>query len=247
MNTLHQFITEKLYKNQLNPKFWAKNKQFDPNTREKLIAIATDFTDKLEITQYVKDITLTGSIANYNYTRFSDLDVHILLDFKDIDENIELVKSDLDGKRFIWNLRHDIIIKSHEVELYFQDINEPHTSTGVFSLKRDKWIKEPTYNPPVIDEIYVKSKTKKLQNDIDLLERKLKNTQDSEELSDLELKAQKYREKIMKMRKDSLQEKGEYGIGNLVFKQLRNSGHIEKIIDISNQAYDKIYSENCKY
>ena len=231
----------------MNPKFWDKNKQFDPDVREKLTTIATDFTDKLEITKFVKDIQLTGSIANYNYTRFSDLDLHVILNFKDIDDNTELVKSDLDGKRFIWNLRHNIYIKDHEVEMYFQDINEPHISSGTYSVLKGKWIKEPVYDPPEIDEPYIKHKAQEIKKDIDILSRKLKNTQDPEELHDLEMKAQKYREKIMKMRKDSLQQKGEYGIGNLVFKQLRNTGYIEKIIDISNQAYDKIYSESCKY
>lgn len=246
MKTFHQFLAEKLYKNQLNSKFWNDQQQFDEKVQTKLLQICKDFTDDLKITEIVQDIILTGSLANYNYTRYSDLDVHIMLDFASINKDKELVKSNLDGKRFIWNLRHDIFIKEHEVELYFQDINEPHIASGMYSLQNNEWIKKPVYDPPEIDTKYVERKANQYIKDINTLGSQLKqaNKQDYELLHN---KAIKLREKILKMRKDSLQTHGEYGIGNLAFKQLRNTGYIEKIINVSNQAYDKIYSENCKY
>ena len=40
------------------------------------------------------------------------------------------------------------------------------------------------------------------------------------------------------MRKDSLDKDGEFGVGNLAFKSLRNSGHIGKIIDLDSKLYD---------
>jgi len=33
-------------------------------------------------------------------------------------------------------------------------------------------------------------------------------------------------------------------VENLVFKNLRNKGMIEKLIDIASQAYDKIFSQD---
>jgi len=242
MTTLHQFVTDRIYKNRLSPKFWDENLHFDGDTRIKLLEIAKDFTDSLGITRYIKDIILTGSLANYNYTRHSDLDVHILLDFTDIDQNKVLVKTALDGKRFMWNIKHNIIMKKHEVELYFQDINEPHIASGVFSIQDNKWIKRPKYDPPEVDEKYVEMKANQIKLDIVLLKNKLNSANDEADFKELHDKSVKYREKILKMRRDSLRLKGEYGIGNLVFKQLRNGGYIKEIIDISNIAYDKIFS-----
>jgi hypothetical protein len=45
------------------------------------------------------------------------------------------------------------------------------------------------------------------------------------------------------MRKEGLEKKGEFSVGNLAFKKLRNDGYIGKLIDVMSQAYDRIYSE----
>jgi len=45
------------------------------------------------------------------------------------------------------------------------------------------------------------------------------------------------------MRKDSLTADGEFGIGNLAFKELRNSGYMEKLIDVANLLYDNQYTD----
>jgi predicted nucleotidyltransferase len=88
----------------------------------------------LELKVPVLDVQLTGSLANYNYTEYSDLDTHIIIDFKQINDDEELVKKALDGARFVWNQRHDIVIKGHDVELYIQDESEQHTASGLYSL-----------------------------------------------------------------------------------------------------------------
>jgi hypothetical protein len=51
------------------------------------------------------------------------------------------------------------------------------------------------------------------------------------------------KEKIQKMRKDDLAKDGEFSVGNLAFKMLRNEGYIGKIIDLISKAYARIYSE----
>ena len=47
----------------------------------------------------------------------------------------------------------------------------------------------------------------------------------------------------MKLRKEGLNKDGEFSIGNLTFKKLRNDGYIEKLIDVNSKSYDKIYTE----
>ena len=47
----------------------------------------------------------------------------------------------------------------------------------------------------------------------------------------------------MKARKEGLSKAGEFSIENLVFKNLRNEGWIERLIDAGSNSYSGIYSE----
>tara|TARA_R110000787_G_scaffold100723_2_gene205800 strand:- start:3209 stop:4288 length:1080 start_codon:yes stop_codon:yes gene_type:complete len=241
--TFNRVIKESsYYSERLNPKFW-KDYKFDDTVRRKLLLIVDDFLENLAIDEIITDIQLTGSLSNYNYTPYSDLDVHILLDFANINQNEELVKRALDGKRFIWNLRHEIMIRGHEVELYFQDIHDVHNSTGVFSLKKNKWNVTPIYDPPNIDERSVDEKTARYENDIAKLKKYLEGTNTPKESELLYKRARALKLKIKKMRGEELHQGGEYSVGNLTFKNLRNSGAIGALIDLTHVSYDQIYNE----
>lgn len=232
------------YKKELNTSFWSADGKFDQSIREKLLKIANDFYRALKINAPIKDIQLTGSLANYNWTNKSDLDVHVLIDFNDIDENVDLVKKALDGQRFIWNTRHKIVIRNHDAELYIQDFQEPHVASGLFSLLNNEWIKTPSYNPPSIDYMDVDKKFEGLVNDINQLE-SLLNRSDFSKISEQGLyhHSLTIKDKILKMRREGLARDGEFAIENLTFKKLRNEGYIEKIIDLISKAYTKIYNE----
>ena len=88
---------------ELNPNFW-KNDRLDSRIRLKLLDIADDFTDFLNV-GWVKpeDITMTGSLANYNWSDYSDIDLHIIIDYKKVDDRTNFVaeyfksKKDPDG------------------------------------------------------------------------------------------------------------------------------------------------------
>lgn len=233
---------DEFYQKELNSLFW-KNGEFDSGVKDKLIDIAQDFYSIFKLDLPIDDIQLTGSLANYNWTPKSDLDVHVLIDFSKVDSNTDLVKKALDGQRFIWNLRHNIVIRGHDVELYLQDINEPHIASGLFSLKNNSWIKLPEYNPPQIDEKDVQLKFNGLVNDIDQLDAELKKDGGSISPKELHEHAEKVKSKIMKMRKEGLAERGEFSVENLVFKKLRNEGYIQKLIDLISRSYEKIYNE----
>jgi predicted nucleotidyltransferase len=230
------------YKDELNPKFW-QGEEFDPMVRTKLMAIAQDFYEGLQLEIPVEDVQLTGSIANYTWTDQSDLDVHVILDFTKVNEDKDLVKKALDGQRFMWNLRHPVVIKEHDVELYAQDMNEPHVSSGLFSLMKNEWIKKPVWNEPVVDELDVKRKVEAYVTEIDELEKMLADGTDSVEGREVLERVGALKSKIMKARKDGLAETGEFSVENLVFKQLRNMGWIERLIDAGSKAYSAIYSD----
>ena len=104
-----QVLAEEFYNKTLNDKFW-KDEKFSPEIRKKLLKIANDFYKSLNLNAPIKDIQLTGSLANYNYNVYSDLDVHIIIDFLDINEDEKIVKMALDGQRYIWNQKHDIVL-----------------------------------------------------------------------------------------------------------------------------------------
>lgn len=230
------------YQNELNTLFWT-NSQFDSSIREKLLQIANEFyqTFKLEIP--ISDIQLTGSLANYNWTPKSDLDVHVLIDFSKLNPDIALVKKGIDGQRFIWNLRHNIVMRGHDVELYLQDVNEPHIASGLFSLLNNEWIRIPKYNPPQIDEMDVQKKFEGIVNDIDQLNANLESGSSAISPRELYDHSEKVKSRIMKMRKEGLAERGEFSVENLVFKKLRNEGYIQNLIDLISRSYEKIYNE----
>jgi hypothetical protein len=236
----------KFYNKTLNKKFWSEDKNFDPEIREKLLNISEDFIDNLDLEDvHIHDITLTGSNSNYNYNDYSDLDVHVLIDYKDINEDEDLVKKAVDGQRFRWNLRHNINLRDHGVEMYMQDKDEPHIASGLYSLLNDEWVTEPSYDPPSIDERDVYKKASTIKDDVRILKEKVGDVKGTS-AKDLHDKANRLKQKISKMRKSGLAREGEFSVENLAFKILRNSDVIGDLIDIIANSYDKIYMESFK-
>ena len=244
-NSFKTYFEESNYYNDtLHPQFWDEF-EFKEDILKPILKIVDDFVkDDAHISpEMVEDVQLTGSLANYNYSEYSDLDVHILLDFADINKDEEIVKRALDGKRFIWNLRHDIKFNGHEVELYFQDIHEPHVASGLFSLSGNRWIKKPKYEKPEIDHGDVVKKAESFKRELDLLDDALDNISDEKEFSLINKRAKKLKEKIMRMRKEGLAGKGEFSVENLAFKNLRNDQTIARLNDLIIKSYDLMYSK----
>ena len=233
------------YNDTLHPKFW-DDFAFREDILKPILKIVDNFVkdDKHISPEMVEDVQLTGSLANFNYNDHSDLDVHILLDFADINEDESIVKRALDGKRFIWNLRHDIQFNNHEIELYFQDIHEPHVASGLFSLSDNSWIKKPKQDPPEIDHQDVQKKALSFKKELDLLEDVLDNISDEKEFSLVNKRAKKLKDKLMKMRQDGLASKGEFSVENLAFKTLRNDETIAKLNDLIIKSYDLMFSKD---
>ena len=81
--TKYSELLEKLIIKRLNPAIW-KGADIDERVRKGLLQIVNDFLDGLRVKINPEDIVLTGSSANYNWTPQSDIDVHIVVDFKKI-------------------------------------------------------------------------------------------------------------------------------------------------------------------
>lgn len=241
------------YKKELCPLFWEKEGdeknaewKLDPLVGKKLLDIANDFIEESSDVLKKKDvidIQLVGSLTGYNWTQYSDLDLHIIVNFKDMGDDDKMIDYAMYGLKFSWNTKHDIIMRGHDVEIAVQDEGSESYISTVYSLSKKKWIKKPKYSPPKIDEFMVNKKFNTLAYDINKLENKLviSNVFPANP-KPLYKMASKLKSRIMKMRKESLAEGGEFSVGNLVFKNLRAEGYIGKLIDIITKSYDKIYT-----
>mgnify|MGYP003679458423 FL=1 len=228
------------FHDELNKDFWnQEDNRLDPEIRQKLIAIANDFWNSLEVgdAEY-DDITFTGSLAAHNYSQFSDVDLHILVDFSDIDDKTDLVREYFNAMKSIWNRLHDILIKGYEVEIYVQDVNDPHEAQGLYSISNDEWIKKPVLDKQDFDKDNVKKKAAGLMDQIDRLQPLI----DEGKYEEAEKYADKLKEKIRKMRKTGLETVGAYSVENLAFKVLRRNDYLGKLSDAKREAYDKMQS-----
>jgi hypothetical protein len=213
----------------LNNTLWEDN-ILKAKVREQLYRIALEFYLSLKVEAPIKDIIFTGSLANYNYTKQSDVDLHILIDFTEVDENIDLVRDLMTAKKSLWNDKHDIKFLTHEVELYAQDENEPHHSTGIYSIVSNKWLARPSPKDTQIDFKSVRSKATDLMSQIDDVV--LQPTTSIK-------KIRKLKDKIKRMRQSGLERSGEYSVENLAFKVLRNTEYIKKLYDRETEEFDK--------
>jgi predicted nucleotidyltransferase len=225
-------------KEDLNRDIWNEDNKIKPKIAVKLLRIAEDFYRKLDIPADILNITLTGSMANYNWTDKSDLDLHIVIDYSAVDENVELVEKYLSEAKTNWNRNHDIKIKGHEVEVYVQNINEPHHSTGVYSILDNDWLIVPEPAEFEVSEDAIEQKYKSIQDTIKMIEKLQKEKKYEEVYGDTD----RLKSKIRNYRQSGLETGGEFSVENLVFKALRNGGELETLSDLKRDAYDSMMS-----
>lgn len=197
----------------LNPKIWDDN-QLKPDVRERLLKIARAFEQFVAVDLDLVDVTVTGSNANYTWTEHSDLDLHLIISGTATEEQRELFSA----KKALWAELHDIRIKGLPVECYVQGQEEPHHSTGVYSLSKRQWITKPRKVKPKIDDAAVEAKK-------DDVMRRIESALLSRDIDQLEA----VKDRVTTMRKSGLARAGEWSTENIVFKILRNLGIIDEI------------------
>lgn len=229
---------------ELNPEIWMSENKIRPEIAVKLVEIAKDFLKNigLEDIDY-EDITFTGSLANFNWSKYSDVDLHVLVNFSDFDENVDLVREFFRAKSGLWNKDHDIRIRGFEVEIYGQDSEEPHISTGVYSLLKNEWLVKPTKEPTDINYRCVENKAERLMDMID----QAGEIFYKEEYKESHRFGRKIKEKIKKFRKCGLERGGQFSEENIAFKILRRNGYLEKLSNIVTNSYDRLMSVSDNY
>lgn len=236
-------------KKELNPKFW-KNDRLDSRIRMKLLDIADDFINFLGV-DWVKpeDITITGSLANYNWNqKYSDIDLHIIMDYSKVDERADFVDNYFYSQKKLWNEEHkDLKIFGFPVEVYVQDINKKHTSSGVYSLDKDKWLTEPErekLSKKKVNKERIKKTVSQYTERIDKLVDDSKNTNgDDYKMRKVYEGAQQLFDEIKKLRREDLSDaNNEISEGNIIFKALRRLGYIDKLDKVINKGYNTLNS-----
>ena len=203
------------YHDKLNPLLWEQGK-LRTEVRYKLMFIARHFAKFINIPHInLRDITISGSNAAYGYSKSSDLDLHLVVDFpKDKPELAELYSA----KKNQYNYTYNITVRDIDVELYVQDVQQPHHSSGIYSVLNDKWVSKPVHHVPDLSDKEVKSKAR---NYAGIINQSLR----SKDLNS----ARDTMSKIRRLRQAGLEKGGEYSVENLAFKLLRTQGKIDKL------------------
>ncbi len=244
----------------LCPVIWdSATNRMVPEVRERLIQIARDFVGVVEadfpvdkigsepnpMRRIFKDVIVVGSITSFNYSQYSDIDLHILVDmsFLGVEDTaiLEMCKKYFWHCKKAWNEAHDgLRVKGFGVELYVQDVSEENATNGIYSLLSNEWVKTPEKMEGGFDQTIVSDKAQQIMDKVEWLEHRLESTTDPDLARRILLTAKSLKDKIMADRKSSIngEEGDEMANDNIVFKILRRTGHLERLNNIIDNAYD---------
>jgi predicted nucleotidyltransferase len=211
------------YHDDLHPDFWEDGK-LRSGIRKMLLKIADSFIASFKKTKpKVTDIVFTGSLADYNWSSTSDVDVHVMFDVK--------AGGEVDAEDYIraklkdWRKDHKTItMKGFPVEVSVETPNESHDNraAGAYSLTNDEWITKPKEKEESeLDHDAIKKRVKELEKEIDSMMGKDASPK----------KIEAFKDRIRDARSTGLKTKGEFSIENLAFKALRKEGKLDTLWD----------------
>ena len=208
-------LTLKYHKN-LNPKLW-KHDVLKNEISDQLLQLSYVFAAFAGIPKNsIVDIVITGGNANYNYTKFSDIDVHLIC--TDTGKTAdELYKSKVD-----WASEYsDLKIAAYPLEFFAHPIEEAiKPGQGAWSLVNHKWVVVPKH----LDDVAVLRDArviKKVQHQIAVIRDLLKRGTPEQ--------IEEYRGKMKTMRAAGLEHGGEFSVENIIYKDLRNRGLLQRL------------------
>jgi hypothetical protein len=130
----------------------------------------------------------------------------------------------------IYSIIYDIKIYGNDVEIYAQDMNDGFAKDqGVFSLTNNNWITEPVNQEINLDNPNI---FKKVQEYIEKIDSLIASNAEQESF-------QRLKDKFKEMRTGSIAKYGEFSHGNLIFKELRNLGYLDKMNDYIKTKQDQ--------
>jgi predicted nucleotidyltransferase len=182
-----------------------------------MIRLLNDEEIKLE----VRDVVITGSNASYNYTKESDIDVHILAKTSNLNDPDKVYPKLYNAYRRIFASKYDISFYGIPVEVYIEVEGNETVSNGCYSVMFDHWVKEPSAVAiPEIDQKAIDEAAKPWKEEAQTLLGK----NDIDAIDD-------YINRLYELRQKGLysSEGVEYSTENLIFKEVRNDGFLDKL------------------
>jgi len=243
MKRLSSFIKEDIalsleYHDVLNPLIWETDSSMKKKVQARLLQIGKMWAEFAKIPEEaIRDIVLTGGNANFNYTPYSDLDIHVMVDMSKLPIQGDLLDDFLFSKKILWAHYHpNLTVMGYPVELYAQNYREKvATSQGVYSIEKGKWLAKPKHEKHP-DFITDKALLKKIEEYMNMIERIL--SEPGEHTSEIE----KLKGKLHAMRGAGIQRSGEFSMENLIYKDLRNKGYLDKLNDYLQKKNDAMLS-----
>lgn len=215
----------------LNPAIW-DGENLKEEVKGAIKEIVEKYIEDSEILSIddIIDIELLGSNASYNYTRYSDLDIHLVVNMEALSSDPALLQIACNAEKALFNKAYSFMVKGIEVELYVEDVKAATASNGIYSITKDEWIKkpEPIDIPDFIeDDEYLAI--------LDNWMIKAKGALNSDTSKDI----QQFINDLYNLRRLSIMSEGEYAKGNLVFKEIRNAGLLQELKDKINEITSK--------
>ena len=223
----------------LNPKLF-ENNSLKPEIRKKAEEVVNEFLRLLaedEVKLQVRDVILTGSNASFNYTKDSDVDLHILAKTVDLNDPDKLYPKLYNCYRRLFEGKFDISFYGIPVEVYVETEDNPVVSNGIYSVMYDKWVKEPTQD--YVKEIDQKEIAEFAKPWLDRAKAVIKKVDDN--IPEGEEEIDKYLEDIYEMRQKGIYntDGSEFSPENLAFKEVRNAGLLDKLKELKNKVIEK--------
>ena len=225
--------------NELNQKLFDGN-HLKTEVREKAEEIINEFLKILaedEVKLIVRDVILTGSNASYNYTKDSDIDLHIIAETKSFEDSADVYAKLYRAYGRIFGNKFEISFYGIPVEIYVETESNPVVSNGIYSVMFDKWVKEPS--AIAIPEIDQKAINKAAKPWIDEAKTLIKEVDDN--VADGEEKIDDYITRIYELRQKGIYSAAgnEYSTENLIFKEIRNAGLLDRLKKLKNALISK--------
>lgn len=224
----------------LNPDIFDADNKMLKMIRERLLRIGRDAFEFLGMDSVkVRDIIVTGSQANYNWSKYSDIDLHIVISYSEISENTELVSEFVWSKKELWNKDHDIELSGYLVEIYYENIDEDTLiAGGIYSVLRDKWLRFPKKMDLSVDQGRMNKIVDYFNNKFLELQRRF----DAGDTYGLYDDISSLLNDINNLRQRGLNNGGEFSEENMAFKALRRMDINSMLNDLKSDLYDQTMS-----
>ena len=124
----------------LNPKLF-ENNSLKPEIRKKAEEVVNEFLRLLaedEVKLQVRDVILTGSNASFNYTKDSDVDLHILAKTVDLNDPDKLYPKLYNCYRRLFEGKFDISFYGIPVEVYVETESQMLEKNVITEIKTEK-------------------------------------------------------------------------------------------------------------